>query len=230
MPMPSRTFRAPLLAALALAACSHATTQNVLTVTTPAPRPGASAPIVRTGASAVADSVRHGFVKADVDFMTGMIDHHAQAITMARWAPSHGADPEVQRLCLRIINAQSDEIHLMQTWLRDHGQPAPEPDLVHGMAPMPGMDHPMMMPGMLTPPQMAQLDAARGHDFDRLFLTFMIQHHKGALVMVDQLFGTPGAAQNDLSFKFANDVQADQSTEINRMQLMLQMMGAPAAP
>ena len=230
MPHTRRTLGAPVIAVLALAACSHATTQNVLTVTTPAPNPAASAPIVRTGASAVADSIRYGYVQADVDFMTGMIGHHAQAIKMAGWAPSHGADPEVQRLCLRIINAQSDEIRTMQTWLRDHGKPAPEPDPNGVMMTMNGMTHMMLMPGMLTPDQMAQLDAARGHDFDRLFLTFMIQHHRGAMHMVDVLFGSPGAAQNDITFKFANDVQADQGTEINRMQLMLQAMGAPPAP
>ena len=229
MPTTLRHHGAPLLAAFALAACSHATAHNVVLVTTPA-RSAPAAPVTYTGASAVADSIRHGYVQADVDFMTGMIGHHAQAIKMAGWAPSHGADPEVQRLCLRIINAQTDEIRTMQGWLRDHGKPAPEPDPAGVMMTMIGMTHVMLMPGMLTPDQMAQLDAARGHDFDRLFLTFMIQHHRGAMSMVDQLFGTPGAAQNDVTFKFANDVQADQGTEINRMQLMLQAMGAPAAP
>lgn len=223
-----RTLGAPVLA-LALAGCgANPAAHNTVLVVTPAPVP--VTPIVRTGASAVADSLRYGYVQADVDFMTGMIGHHAQAIKMAGWAPTHGADPEVQRLCQRIINAQTDEIHLMQTWLRDHGKPAPEPDPNGAMMTMHGMTHTMLMPGMLTPQQMAELDAARGHDFDRLFLTYMIQHHKGALVMVDALFGTPGAAQNDLTFKFANDVQADQSTEVNRMQLMLAAMGAPPAP
>ena len=225
-----RPSGAALVAALVLSACTNAASRNVVLVTTPAPPPGASTPIVRTGVSAVADSIRYGYVQADVDFMTGMIGHHAQAIKMAGWAPSHGADPEVQRLCLRIINAQTDEIRTMQTWLRDHGKPAPEPDPNGVMMTMNGMQHMMLMPGMLTPEQMAQLDAARGRDFDRLFLTFMIQHHRGAMHMVDQLFGSPGAAQNDITFKFANDVQADQGTEINRMQLMLQAMGAPAAP
>lgn len=225
-----RTLGAPALL-LALAACAaHTGAQNTVLVTTPTPSPGMDAPIVRTGASAVADSVRYGYVQADVDFMTGMIGHHAQAIKMAGWAPTHGADPEVLRLCSRIINAQTDEIRTMQTWLRDHGKPAPEPDPNGVMMTMHGMTHVMLMPGMLTPAQMAQLDAARGPDFDRTFLTFMIQHHKGALMMVDTLFATPGAAQNDITFKFANDVQADQSTEVNRMQLMLAAMGAPPAP
>jgi uncharacterized protein (DUF305 family) len=92
-----------------------------------------------------------------------------------------------------------------------------------------GSSAPMkMMPGMLTPAQMAQLDAARGIDFDRLFLTFMMQHHRGALTMVDSLFKTPGAAQDEIVFKFANDVQADQTTEIDRMQQMLDAL-APAS-
>ena len=123
---------APTAALLAVVAflvggCSHAI-QNVLTVTTPAPVPAATAPIIRTGASAVADSVRHGFTQADVDFMSGMISHHAQALVMARWAPTHTTNPEVQRLSARIINSQSDEIRTMQTWLSDQHQPVPEAD------------------------------------------------------------------------------------------------------
>lgn len=223
-----RTLGAPTLALLLAACAAHTGAKNTVLVVTPAPV--AAAPVIRTGQAAVADSLRYGYVQADVDFMTGMIGHHAQAIKMANWAPTHGADPEVQRLCQRIINAQTDEIRTMQTWLRDHGKTAPEPDPNGVMMTMNGMTHVMLMPGMLTPAQMSQLDGARGHDFDRLFLTFMIQHHKGALMMVDTLFASPGAAQNDITFKFANDVQADQSTEVNRMQLMLAAMGAPPAP
>src|SRR5213079_3254132 len=101
----------------------------------------------------------------------------------------------------------------------EHHQPVPEPD-AHGFL-MPGMDQPMLMPGMLTPQQMAQLDSARGPDFDRLFLTFMIQHHQGAITMVQQLLAVPGAAQDGPIFRFSSDVNADQTTEINRMKLML---------
>src|SRR5579859_5819510 len=112
------------------------------------------------------DTVRAAlrFTPADVEFMTGMIAHHAQAVAMARWAPTHGASPTVQTLCARIINAQSDEIVLMQNWLEDKHQPVPQPD-PRGMH-MAGMDQPMLMPGMLSPEQMAQLDAARGQRFD----------------------------------------------------------------
>ena len=117
--------------------------------------------------------------------------------------------------------AQTAEIGLMQTWLRDRKQPVPEADPKGMKMVMGGQTMMMAMPGMLTDEQMKQLDAARGIQFDRLFLTFMIQHHKGAITMVDKLENTPGADQDEIVFKFSNDVQADQSTEIDRMQQML---------
>lgn len=153
--------------------------------------------------------------------MGGMIHHHAQAIVMSRWAPTHGASKSVTTLAERIINAQQDEILSMQRWLRSHGQPVPEPDPHGMMMEMGGMKHEMLMPGMLTDAQMKQLDDARGKDFDLLFLRFMIQHHQGAVTMVNDLFGTPGAAQETSVYKMASDVFADQTTEIDRMQKML---------
>jgi len=156
--------------------------------------------------------------------MTHMISHHAQAIEMAGWAPSHGASPAVERLCERIINAQQDEIATMQRWLGARHLPVPAPDPNGMKMTMGGSEHVMLMPGMLTPDQMKQLDAARGPEFDRLFLTYMIQHHKGALTMVHQLFDTPGAASDDVIFKFASDVNVDQTTEVARMQGMLDSM------
>lgn len=153
--------------------------------------------------------------------MSGMISHHAQAIAMARWAPSHGAGASVRILCDRIINAQTDEIALMQQWLRDRLQPVPEASPTGMRMMMNGMEHEMLMPGMLSPEQMRQLDAARGSEFDRLFLTFMIQHHRGAVSMVETLFGTYGAGQDLVVFKFASDVNIDQTTEIARMEKML---------
>ena len=156
--------------------------------------------------------------------MAGMIHHHAQAIVLSRWAPTHGASPAILTLTERIINAQQDEIASMQRWLRSHGQPVPEPDPHGMMMDMGGMKHEMLMPGMLTDAQMKQLDASRGKDFDRFFLTFMIQHHQGAVTMVNDLFGTPGAAQEQTVFKMASDVFADQTTEIERMQKMLAAM------
>jgi uncharacterized protein (DUF305 family) len=165
------------------------------------------------------DSLRMRFTEADVRFVTGMIAHHAQAIVMARLAPTNGAGPTVRTLAARIINAQNDEIALMQQWLRDRRQPVPEvhADPAHA-------DHSMHMPGMLTPEQLQQLARAKGTEFDRLFLTFMIQHHRGAVTMVDELFKVGGAAQGEAVFKIANDVQVDQTTEINRMEQMLARM------
>lgn len=173
-------------------------------------------------AQAQADSARYPYTDADIKFMSGMIPHHAQAIVMAGWAPSHGASPSVQTLCARIINAQRDEIHLMQTWLRDRRQPVPQPDSSGTvMMNMNGMQMAMVMPGMLTPEQMKQLNAARGQDFDRLFLQFMIQHHRGAVSMVQDLFASNGAGQDLTVFKLATGINVDQTTEIARMQRML---------
>src|SRR5690348_5403302 len=147
-----------------------------------------SAPLLGQGGAASSDPS-----PADVAFMSGMIGHHAQAVLMAGWAPSHDASRGVRVLCERIVVAQRDEIAFMQRWLRARREPVPDAD-PRGQV-MPGMDHPMLMPGMLTPDQLAQLDGARGAEFDRLFLKFMIQHHQGAITMVDQLLHAPGAAQ-----------------------------------
>jgi uncharacterized protein (DUF305 family) len=166
------------------------------------------------------DSIRRPYTKADIAFMSGMIYHHSQAVKMARWCPTHDASKSLQIYCGRVAMAQTAEIGLMADWLKDRNQPVPNPDAEDDMMDMPGMEH-HIMPGMLTPAQMKQLDAARGTEFDRLFLTFMIQHHKGAIQMVDSLQNTPGADQDEIVFKFANDVQADQSTEIDRMEQML---------
>jgi uncharacterized protein (DUF305 family) len=172
-------------------------------------------------AKARQDSARRPYTAADIHFMSGMIGHHAQALVMAGWAPSHGASESVRTLCERIINAQTDEITLMQQWLRDRQLPVPDANAKGMKMVMDGVEHVMLMPGMLTDEQMQQLDAARGKDFDKLFLTFMIQHHRGAVQMVHDLFESYGAAQDDLVFKFASDVQVDQTTEIARMQRML---------
>ena len=169
------------------------------------------------------DSARMRFTPADVRFMTGMIAHHAQAIVMSRLAPERTETESIQTLAARIINAQQDEIASMQAWLRDRKQPVPEVRVDRPMAMSHG-DHAMHAPGMLTPAQMQELERARGREFDRLFLTYMIQHHSGAVTMVRELFATDGAAQDEEVFKFASDVQADQTTEIDRMKLMLSAM------
>ena len=220
MPVRTRGIIAATVAAVVTSACGS--TSSGRSTVESAPRPAASAQGVDAGiAKARADSMRYPYTEADIHFMSGMIGHHAQAIVMAGWAPSHGASASVQNLAARIVNAQRDEIVTMQTWLRDRRQPVPEAS-AHGMKMMmDGVEHVMLMPGMLTEEQLKQLDEARGKEFDRLFLTFMIQHHTGAVAMVKELFGTYGAAQDELVFKFASDVNVDQTTEIARMQRML---------
>ena len=171
---------------------------------------------------------------ADVAFMQGMIVHHAQAVVMSDWAPTHGASPSVLLLCRRIGLSQRDEIGLMQRWLADRQLAAPDPLHMRqgGGGPvedrsalhMPGMDmgeHPMMMAGMLSPAAMRQLDAARGPTFDRLYLTGMIKHHRGALDMVAKLFATPGGGQQPEISTFATDIDAGQRAEITRMETLL---------
>lgn len=157
---------------------------------------------------------------ADVRFMTGMIPHHAQAVLFAGWAESHGASDALQVLCARMVVAQRDEIVMMSDWLRERGEPVP-PNEYQRSAPGARPAGHELMPGMLTDAQLAELDAARGSDFDRLFLTYMITHHEGAITMVDELFATPGGAQNDFVFKLASDISADQTIEIERMEGML---------
>jgi uncharacterized protein (DUF305 family) len=182
-------------------------------------------------ALARADSGRPPYTAADVKFMQGMIAHHGQALLMAGMAPTHGAGGDVRILAERIDVSQRDEIAMMQGWLRERHQTVPDPAAPseHAGMDMPGMDMPdALMPGMLTAAQLAQLGRAAGAEFDRLFLTFMIQHHQGALTMVDQLFSSPGAGQDVAIFRFASDVTADQTTEIDRMRSMLSARSADA--
>jgi uncharacterized protein (DUF305 family) len=174
------------------------------------------------------DSARRGYTAGDVRFMSGMIYHHAQAILIAGWAPSHGAGPSVRTLCERIVAAQTDEIALLSRWLADRHEAVPHPDADHMM--MPEMDATHMMPGMLSADQLAQLDRARGPAFDETFLRFMIQHHEGAITMVNQLFAA-GAGEENPVYKMASNVFADQTTEIERMQRMLAAeLFAPTTP
>ena len=205
----------PWLLALALVACS-APRKSLQTAPSVAVTGNVAA-----AANAKADSNRFAYTEADVQFMSGMIHHHAQAIAMSKLAPTHGASQSILTLTARIINAQGDEIRLMQQWLRDRGQPVPEPSPKGMKMVMNGEEHVMLMPGMLTEDQMKQLDAANGKAFDELFLQLMIQHHTGAVSMVKNLFNSYGAGQDETVFKFASDVNVDQSTEIARMQRML---------
>lgn len=221
------------------------------------------------------DASRQNFVQADVDFMSDMIVHHAQALIMSRLSPENGASPAVQRLSARIINAQQDEITLMQQWLRDRGQAVPiihfagldmhvsmesprtrnedshrhtegghtshnghhqhdsthtshgdhrqhedDSHVSHGH----GHNHDDMI-GMLNQAQMEELAAARGTEFDRLFLTYMIMHHEGAVYMVNELFMADGAGTDLESYRLAVDIYAEQVTEIAMMRKMLENMG-----
>jgi len=160
---------------------------------------------------------------ADVQFMQGMIMHHAQAVEMTALIESQTTNKDLRLLGARISHSQSDEINFMKRWLAARGEPLSLP-----MSDMPGMDksmdmsqHQMLMPGMLTAKQMDALKKAKGEEFDRLFLTGMIQHHNGALIMVKDLFDTAGAGQDAELFNFTTDVDSGQRAEIRIMQTML---------
>ena len=156
------------------------------------------------------------YTKADVEFMQGMIAHHAQAVVMSRMAKSHGANPQVLRLSSKIDQSQVPEIHIMQDWLRRNGQFVPDTS---------SWRH-MQMTGMLTEAQLKELDASKGVDFDRAYLEYMIQHHVGALKMVEDLFASPLAGQEVDVNVFANDVVTVQTAEIGIMQKLLTQLPA----
>ena len=179
-------------------------------------------------AAAQAPPPARDYTAADVRFMSGMIYHHAQAVMIAAWAPTHGASPAVRTLCERIAAGQTDEIALLSRWLADRHEVVPHPEPEHMM--MAGMDSTNLMPGMLTGEQLEQLDRARGPNFDHLFLRLMIQHHQGAITMVNQLFAASGGEEEPV-YKIATGVFADQTTEIERMQRMLAAdVFAPPSP
>jgi len=161
---------------------------------------------------------------ADVQFMQGMIMHHAQAIEMTALIESHTEDKDLRSLGSRISSSQSDEIKFMKRWLTARGElvSPPMPEMAGRHTPMDMSAHSMpLMPGMLTPKQMEALKKAKGKEFHHLFLTGMIQHHNGALIMVKDLFDTAGAGQDAELFNFATDVDSGQRAEIRIMQTML---------
>ena len=145
----------------------------------------------------------------DVRFMQDMIPHHAQALDMAALVDGRGASRAVTLVAERIRVSQTDEIRRMSRWLTARGKPVPDLHAGHLMA------------GMLTPEQMAALASATGPAFDRLFLTGMIQHHRGALTMVDQILDAPGSAQASDVYGLVSDIEADQTAEIARMHTLL---------
>jgi uncharacterized protein (DUF305 family) len=157
-----------------------------------------------------------GYTAHDVRFMQMMMGHHAQALSMAELAPERGEDSQLLFLARKIDISQRDEIDFMRTWLLERGQAVP--DLRN--------PHSMHMPGMVTEAQLAELRASRGLAFDRLFLELMIQHHEGAVEMVDALFTHPGAAQDSDIFRFVSDVSADQLDEIGAMDAMLNRLSS----
>jgi uncharacterized protein (DUF305 family) len=163
-------------------------------------------------ASQASDLSKVGYTKADVAFMQGMIGHHAQAVEMVELLKTRTASEDLKKLGMRIQVSQEDEIRMMQDWLRARAQEIPGPHAHHTG---------MLMPGMLTPPEMTHLAEAKGVEFDRLFLEGMIKHHGGALIMVEELFASPAAAQDSDIYAFASDVVADQRMEMDRMAAML---------
>jgi uncharacterized protein (DUF305 family) len=253
------------IAAALLAASAGAACRTTGSPDHPA-APPSSPPIVQPGAPGqpsqivasdqASDISKVGATQADVKFMQGMIHHHAQALDMVALLETRTNSKDMRKLAERIRISQTDEIAMMQKWLRARGQDAPDPrghemaDMP-GMSGMPGASEPsgashasgaapgasasergggapgakpsgeVMMPGMLTPEQMAHLASLKGVEFDRAFLEGMIQHHGGALTMVQELFATPGAGQESVIFAFASDVDADQRMEIDRMRAML---------
>jgi uncharacterized protein (DUF305 family) len=192
-------------------------------------QPGAPGQTSRTLTPATAAAPRRTPAEADISFMQGMIMHHSQAVEMTDLMRTRTHNKTLLALGQRISISQSDEIGYMKQWLGDRGKPVSMSMAMDmkGMGDMKGMKHDMdmssmaPMPGMLTPQQMKALAKATGPSFDRLFLTGMIQHHTGALVMVEDLFDTPGAGQDNVLFDFATDIDNTQRAEIRIMQGML---------
>jgi uncharacterized protein (DUF305 family) len=205
------------LAAILLTAIWTAGACRTARVEKPAPliQPGAPGEPSRTiTAEQATDLSKVQHTPADAKFMQGMIGHHAQALEMTELLRTRTSSDDMRKLALRIELSQADEIEMMKSWLSQRGEALPDPHAhhAHGAA---------LMPGMLTQEEMTRLAAAKGPEFDRLFLEFMIKHHEGALIMVKDLFSQPGAGQEAEVFAFASDVDADQRMEIERMGGML---------
>jgi len=216
--------KTPAVLCVALAAVSCRTAQVGNAAAAPATQPP---PIVQPGApgqpsrvitaEAAADVSKVDYIDADIKFMQGMIGHHAQAIEMVAFIPTHSSRREMVLLGQRIDISQTDEIKMMQDWLSARGQQVPGVNAMHAHGAT-------LMPGMLTEEDMARLARAKGDEFDRLFLEGMIKHHEGAITMVKELFATAGAGQEVSIFSFANDVDIDQRMEIQRMGALLDVI------
>jgi len=201
-----------LLAAVAAASCrAAATVEHGPPIVQPG-APGQESKII--GTTAAIDLSHVQATPADVKFMQGMIGHHQQAVEMVALIPTHSTRDDLRLLGHRIELSQADEIKMMKRWLEVRGQEIPGEHAMH-------MHGATLMPGMLSPEEMERLAAAKGAEFDRLFLEGMMKHHGGAITMVNELFATPGAGQEVEIFSFASDVDADQRMEIDRMGAML---------
>lgn len=200
-----------LVALVSAAACGAARSEQPAPIVQPGAA-GQSSRVITAEQAAAMPQPRH--TAADVRFMQGMIAHHAQAIEMTDLLATRTRSNDMRKLAQRIEVSQADEIRMMREWLTERRAPLPDPHAHHA----PGAP---LMPGMVSPQDMQRLAAASGPEFDKLFLELMIRHHEGALVMVRELFATPGAAQEAEIFAFASDVDADQRMEIQRMAGML---------
>jgi uncharacterized protein (DUF305 family) len=220
-------IRSVFAAAFCLSAvASLAQPPQPATAPVPIVQPGAPGKPSRTLTPEAVRSTRPA-AKADVDFMQGMIMHHSQAVEMVDLLRTRGKSPALMALGEKITLSQSDEIKYMKQWLTDRGQATTmNHSTMMDMSNPKGSEHKdgmgdMLMPGMLTPEQMTALARAKGAEFDHLFLTGMIQHHTGALIMVDDLFKIPGAGQDPVLFDFATDIDNTQTAEIKIMRGML---------
>ena len=155
------------------------------------------------------------YTRDDARFMRDMIPHHQQAVVMAELVGERTNNEEVKEIAGRILTAQADEIVFMTGWLTERGEEVPSPHDAHQMH----TSHDMA--GMASPEDLERLRGSEGVEFDRLFLTLMIAHHEGALEMVEDLLDQPGAAYDPVLFEFVNDVDKDQSSEIDQMNKML---------
>jgi uncharacterized protein (DUF305 family) len=214
-------------ALLFLAAAGLAQPSKPAAAPVPIVQPGAPGQPSKTLSPAAVRSTRPP-AEADVSFMQGMIMHHSQAVEMVDLLRTRAKSPALRAFGEKISLSQTDEIKFMKQWLADRGKPATmDHSTLMDMSNPKGVDHKdgmgdMLMPGMLTPEQMAALAKAKGAEFDRLFLTGMIQHHTGALIMVDDLFHIPGAGQDAVLFDFATDIDNTQTAEIKIMRGMLE--------
>ena len=220
--MPQLPFSRPsllfLLLAASLGAAACKTASGGSSTGTRILQPGAPGQDTRTINTAEAtDLSKVGATQADIKFMQGMIGHHAQAVEMVDLLYKNTTNASMKMLGMRIKVSQDDEMNMMRSWLKDHGAEIPGPHHHHTKE--------GFMPGMLTQEEMDALAAAKGVDFDRLFLRGMIKHHGGAIQMVQELFATPGAGQEGGIYAFASDVDSDQRMEIDRMGMMLKELG-----